>query len=91
MAEMEASGNDDRRAHFSCVLVLAYPDGSFSSFEGRIDGVIAKEKSGCTGFGFDPLFIPEGHDKTFAQMGKEEKGKISHRGRAFAKFIASLS
>ena len=91
LIEMAESGKDTRKAHFSCVLVLANPDGTCSSFEGRVDGTIAKEKSGYTGFGFDPLFVPDGYDKTFAEMGTEEKGKISHRGRAFAKFIASLS
>lgn len=94
LAEMEKSENKNRKAHFSCVVSLAYPDGNYKLFEGRVDGKIAFEKmQGAEGFGYDPVFIPDGYDCSFAQMSKEEKNKISHRGRAMQKFkeyLASL-
>lgn len=94
LAEMKNSNNKSRKAHFSCVVSLAYPDGRYKLFEGRVDGRIADEKMcGDGGFGYDPVFIPDGYDCSFAQMSKEEKNKISHRGRAMQKFkeyLASL-
>jgi len=87
LAEMEKSSDKSRKAHFSCVVSLAYPDGRYKLFEGRVDGKIAFEKmQGEGGFGYDPVFIPDGYDCSFAQMSKEEKNKISHRGRAMQKF-----
>lgn len=87
LAEMKNSNNKSRKAHFSCVVSLAYPDGRYKLFEGRVDGRIADEKMcGDGGFGYDPVFIPDGYDCSFAQMSKEEKNKISHRGRAMQKF-----
>lgn len=84
---MEQSGNKSRKAHFACVVSLAFPDGKYELFEGRVDGTIAKQKmSGAEGFGYDPLFIPDGYDISFAQMAKTDKNKISHRGRAMQKF-----
>ena len=87
LAEMLETHNANRRAHFSCVLVLGYPDGAYKAFDGRVDGNIAFEPKGESGFGFDPVFVPEGYDKTFAELGSEVKNKISHRGRALAKFV----
>lgn len=85
--EMKQSTEKSRKAHFSCVVSLAYPDGSYKLFEGRVDGTIALEKmEGQEGFGYDPVFIPDGYDCSFAQMSKEDKNKISHRGRAMQKF-----
>lgn len=87
LAAMEKSPDKSRKAHFSCVVSLAYPDGKYKLFEGRVDGVIAAEKMpGKNGFGYDPLFIPDGYKCSFAQMTAEEKNKISHRGRAMKKF-----
>ena len=87
LSEMKNSNNKSRKAHFSCVVSLAYPDGRYELFEGRVDGKIADEKMcGDGGFGYDPVFIPDGYDCSFAQMSKEEKNKISHRGRAMQKF-----
>ena len=87
LAEMNESSDKSRKAHFSCVVSLAYPDGRYKLFEGRVDGKIAFEKMyGDGGFGYDPVFIPDGYDCSFAQMSKEEKNKISHRGRAMQKF-----
>ncbi len=90
LKEIEESGSSNRKAHFSCVLVLGYPDGSYQAFEGRVDGIIGKERAGEGGFGFDPVFIPDGYEKTFAELGSEIKNKISHRGRALQKLTAFL-
>ena len=84
---MAQSPNKSRAAHFSCVVSLAYPDGKYKIFEGRIDGKISTVKMlGNHGFGYDPLFVPDGYDCSFAQMPKEIKNQISHRGRAMQKF-----
>lgn len=90
LKEMEDAEDKDRSAWFACVLVLADPDGSYKSFEGRVDGEISNRKQGSNGFGFDPVFVPEGYRETFAQLGAEVKNKISHRGRAMSKFISYL-
>lgn len=87
LTEIKQSDDKSRKAHFSCVVSLAYPDGSYKLFEGRVDGTIAFERmDGQEGFGYDPVFVPDGYDCSFAQMSKEEKNKISHRGRAMQKF-----
>lgn len=85
LAEMEKSPNKSRNAHFSCVISLAWPDGQYKVFAGQVDGKIALHKMGVGGFGYDPLFVPEGFTCSFAQMSQEEKNKISHRGRAVEK------
>lgn len=85
LAEMEKSPNKSRNAHFSCVISLAWPDGQYKVFAGQVDGKIAFHKMGTGGFGYDPLFVPEGFTNSFAQMSQEEKNKISHRGRAVEK------
>jgi XTP/dITP diphosphohydrolase len=90
LAEIAKSRNPDRSAHFSCVISLAYPDGKYELFEGRINGKIAEKKQGDGGFGYDPIFIPEGYDKSFAELGNEIKNKISHRGRAMQKLSQYL-
>jgi XTP/dITP diphosphohydrolase len=90
LAEIAKSRNPDRSAHFSCVISLAYPDGKYELFEGRINGKIAEQKQGTGGFGYDPIFIPEGYDKSFAELGNEIKNKISHRGRAMQKLSQYL-
>ena len=79
--------SDDRSAYFCCVLALADPNGKTQFFEGRVNGKIARQKSGKGGFGYDPIFIPEGYDKSFAELGAEEKNRISHRGQALQKFV----
>lgn len=87
LAAMEQSADKSRKAHFSCVVSLAFPNGEYKLFEGRVDGTIATEKMlGDEGFGYDPLFIPDGYAVSFAQMSKADKNKISHRGRAMQKF-----
>ena len=87
LAAMAQSTDKSRKAHFSCVVSLAYPNGEYQLFEGRVDGIIADSKmDGAEGFGYDPLFIPDGYNISFAQMDKAEKNRISHRGRAMQKF-----
>lgn len=90
LAEMAQSPNKSRKAHFSCVISLAFPNGGYELFEGRVDGHIAAEKQGIGGFGYDPLFIPDGFAKSFAQMSKDEKNQVSHRGRAVEKLKVYL-
>jgi XTP/dITP diphosphohydrolase len=76
----------DRLAHFVCVLALAAPDGRTWEAGGRVDGLITFDKRGGGGFGYDPVFFYMPADMTFAQMGPEEKNKVSHRSRALAAF-----
>lgn len=90
LSEISASNSSDRSAHFSCVISLAYPDGKYELFEGRVNGKIAEQKHGAGGFGYDPIFIPEGYDKSFAELGPEIKNQISHRGRAMLKLLDYL-
>ena len=82
-------GVDNRAAHFRTVVALIL-DGKEYLFEGRVDGTIALEESGCEGFGYDPLFVPSGEIITFAQMSADAKNAISHRGRAVAKLVEFL-
>lgn len=90
IADVDATGSANRDAHFACVLAFAVPDQETKIFEGRVEGEITKEKSGENGFGYDPIFLPKGYNKTFGHFTHEEKAKISHRGRAFEKFIDYL-
>lgn len=87
LAEIKQSKSIDRSAYFECVLAFALPEMETKVFEGRVEGMIAKQPVGSAGFGYDPIFLPEGSDKTFGQFEAAEKDKISHRGRAFEKFI----
>ena len=78
----QMAGVEDRRAAFQCVISIAVPTGAALTYEGRCDGVIAQAPSGKGGFGYDPLFYCPDKEKTFAELNLEEKGEISHRGRA---------
>jgi XTP/dITP diphosphohydrolase len=90
-AKLAALGPDvSRRAEFLCVLALAWPDGRSETFEGRMPGTLVWPPRGTLGFGYDPVFVPEGHDQTFAEMDPVEKHAISHRARAFARLTAAL-
>jgi len=80
---------EDRRAGFVCALALAWPDGHAETFEGRVDGRIVWPPRGDRGFGYDPIFVPEGHEETFAEMPPERKHAISHRADAFARLVAA--
>lgn len=84
MAQMRLA-NDKRQAQFRCVLVAYSPEGQEYVLEGTLLGVIADKLRGTTGFGYDPLFIPEGQDKTLAEIGIAAKNQISHRAQAFKK------
>jgi len=79
-----------RTARFKCVLVLKISHDTYLSAEGTCEGIITLEKSGSGGFGYDPLFIPQGFNETFAQISSEEKNKISHRGKAMRKLYREL-
>ena len=81
---------DNRNAHFSTVIALVM-GGEEHIFEGRVDGIIAREPSGCGGFGYDPVFVPENSSRTFSEMTAEEKNAISHRGRATRKLMEFLA
>ena len=86
---LQAKGPETpREAWFSCVLALAWPDGETEVYEGRADGTLTWPPRGTMGFGYDPVFVPEGRDVTFAQLDPEEKHRISHRADAFAKLVA---
>lgn len=78
------SGVDDRRAQFTCAVALIAPDGTERTVEGHCPGKILTVPAGEGGFGYDPLFVPDGFTKTFAELRPEEKNAISHRGRALA-------
>jgi XTP/dITP diphosphohydrolase len=80
---------DGRQAHFVCALALAWPDGHVEAFEGRIDGRLVWPMRGTRGFGYDPIFVPEGHQLTFGEMDPEVKHGLSHRARAFAQLRAA--
>lgn len=85
----EAVDAVDRAAWFTCALVLAWPDGHTEGFEGRIDGTWVWPPRGSNGFGYDPMFLPEGTEKTFGEMAPAEKHAANHRARAFALLAAS--
>ena len=84
------AGVADRRANFTCCCALVAPDGTENTVVGRCFGHIAEAPSGAEGFGYDPLFIPDGHDKSFAELSADEKNAISHRGRALAEAVRIL-
>lgn len=86
--EINAKGPDaPRSAQFRCTLVLAWPDGHDEVFEGVMPGNLVWPIRGEHGFGYDPMFMPDGYDITCAEMEKEEKNRISHRGRAVQAFL----
>jgi len=82
---------DERRgAHFACAAALALPDGTERVVEGRLDGMLTRKPLGENGFGYDPIFTPDGEARTTAQLSPEEKDAISHRGRAFRAMVPHL-
>lgn len=90
LIEKGAKAPEQRRSHFVAALCLAWPDGHLEEFEGRVDGVAVWPPRGDAGFGYDPLFLPDGHDRTFGEMSALEKHGLpphgmglSHRARAF--------
>lgn len=88
---LEASGPDaPRDAHFICALSLAWPDGHVESFEGRVDGSLVWPPRGDKGFGYDPIFVPQGHAITFAEMDPAAKHAMSHRADAFRQLVEAV-
>ncbi len=85
----KAGDAEDKRAWFVAALCLAWPDGHTETFLGRVDGVMVWPPRGAKGFGYDPMFVPDGGTETFGEMGPEAKHAISHRARAFAQVIAA--
>ena len=82
-------GKEDRRARFRTAIILI-EGGEEHLFEGRVEGEITCEPAGCGGFGYDPVFRPEGYEQTFAEMSADEKNAISHRAHAVAKLVEYL-
>lgn len=80
---LEEIGSDDRAAWFTSALAVAWPQGPAVVVEGRVDGTLTFPPRGKRGFGYDPIFVPEGHDQTFGEMEPAFKDGISHRARAF--------
>lgn len=78
-----------RDAHFVCALTLAWPDGHRESFEGRVDGTLCWPPRGENGFGYDPMFVPLGHEQSFGEMDPAQKHAMSHRADAFRKLVAA--
>ncbi len=88
---LAAKGADaSRAAHFVCVLSLAWPDGHVESFEGRAEGTLTWPPRGTVGLGYDPVFVPLGETRTFAELDPAEKHARSHRADAFAKLVAAV-
>jgi XTP/dITP diphosphohydrolase len=90
--KLSETGSSDRRAHFVSALCVAWPDGKTVEVEGRVDGMLVWPPRGIRGFGYDPMFLPDGHERTFGEMSSEEKHGLpprgqglSHRARAFLK------
>ena len=86
----ELHASSDRSAHFKTVIALVVP-GKEILFDGKIEGQIITEKRGTNGFGYDPVFVPNGYQQTFAELSLDEKSKISHRALAVKKLIEYLS
>lgn len=87
---LEEIGSDDRRAWFTSALAVAWPNGPAVVVEGRVDGLLTFPPRGDRGFGYDPIFIPEGHSQTFGELDPAVKDSLSHRARAFEKLKAAL-
>jgi XTP/dITP diphosphohydrolase len=91
-SEVEAAGADaGHGAHFVCALSVAWPDGDIESFEGKVFGTLVWPPRGDKGFGYDPMFVAAGADRTFAEIEPAEKHAVSHRAQAFAKLVAALA
>lgn len=88
--ELEAKGAADRSARFVCDLALARPGEATLVFEGVAEGTIVWPPRGTRGFGYDPIFAPAGHSRTFGEMEAEEKLPLTHRAKAFRKLVAAL-
>lgn len=87
---LEEAGADDFAAWFTCALAVAWPNGPAVVVEGRIDGTLTFPPRGTRGFGYDPIFMPEGSSQTFGELEPDTKDRMSHRARAFEKLKAAL-
>jgi XTP/dITP diphosphohydrolase len=88
---IEAAGEEaGRDGHFVCALSLCWPDGHVETFQGRVDGTLVWPPRGDRGFGYDPMFVPLGHELTFGEMDPDAKHAMSHRADAFAKLVAAV-
>ncbi len=87
--ELEVRGSTDRRAQFVCALTLAWPDGHLETFEGTVTGRLVFPPRGDQGFGYDPIFMADGYDRTFGEIDPAEKHRISHRADAFRQLMAA--
>ena len=85
--ELKKLGTSDRRANFTCALALAVPDGEAAAFTGQVYGTIVWPPRGTRGFGYDPIFVPEGYSETFGEIEPDLKNQLSHRIRAFEKLM----
>lgn len=83
------ASHENKSARFKTIITLVI-DGQFQQFEGIVEGQIIQTKKGTQGFGYDPIFIPENQDRTFAEMDMNQKNQFSHRARAFSKLLAHL-
>lgn len=84
----ERLGNaPNRKAHFVCALAIAWPDGHAETFQGEVHGCLVWPPRGTKGFGYDPMFVPDGYEQTFGEMDPAQKHAMSHRARAFQKFV----
>ena len=84
------AGQTERRARFRCTMVLARDGHEQAHFSGTVEGRIIDTPRGQQGFGYDPLFVPDGFKQTFAELGEEVKNTLSHRSRALAKVVNHL-
>jgi XTP/dITP diphosphohydrolase len=89
--ELEAIRATDFGARFVCVLALAEPNGRIETFEGELRGAVSFPPRGANGFGYDPIFVPEGYDQTCGELPPDVKHRISHRAMAFQKLLAFWS
>ena len=87
--QRELGGQGPAGAHFVAVLALAWPDGEVAMFRGEVHGRLTWPPRGERGFGYDPIFVPDGYDMTFGEIDPDQKHRISHRARAFAKLVAA--
>jgi XTP/dITP diphosphohydrolase len=88
LEKLEGVRGKERSARFRCVIVLARAGRKLAAFSGSVEGVIINQEKGAGGFGYDPLFVPEGHCETFAQLVADVKNALSHRARALAGLLA---
>ncbi|MGI1662169.1 RdgB/HAM1 family non-canonical purine NTP pyrophosphatase [Palleronia sp. KMU-117] len=87
---VESGASAPWTARFCCTLVLAWPDEEDAAFEGKVEGQVVWPMRGTQGHGYDPIFVPDGHDQTFAEMDRWEKNRMSHRAVALDKLVKAL-